>query len=485
MSTSQVKSSLSFLLDQKVLILGLGREGLSSYKFLRSVFPDLKIILADKKELEKLSPQVQAAIKNDHLVEFRLQDQSFKLTDYQVVIKSAGVSHYLPQVKLAKDQGVEFTSNTKLFFKVVNGFKTNSSFPNYPLVIGVTGTKGKTTTASLIYHLLKESGKSAYLGGNVGLAPLDLLSQEVLSSPTPIFVLELSSHQLFDLQVSPDIGVVQAISPEHLDYYPNLEEYYRAKNAIAQYQTASNWLIFNQDSDPATATAQLSSAQKIPYSLTQSQAVLTASDNGVKYQNQLVLKPDQIPIKGKHNLLNVMPAVAIGKLLELSDQQLGQVIKTFKPVEHRLEVVGQAHGVEFVNDSAGTTPESAIAALDAYDGKSIILIAGGSDKKENFDRLAAQIVKSKLKMLLLFPSTGKKIWQAVKLASQAKQASMPHHVFVRSMDRASEWAKAEMGQGDVVLLSPACASFTTFKNYQDRGLQFKDQVKLILDQNRG
>ena len=199
-----------------------------------------------------------------------------------------------------------------------------------------------------------------------------------------------------------------------------------------------------------------------------------------------MVKISDVTLRGRHNLLNVMPAGGVARLLDITKEQINQALSTFIPVEHRLELVGRTeNGVEFVNDSAGTTPESAIAALEAYQGQSVILIAGGSDKGAKFDQLAVKILDSRIKLLILFPTTGGLILAAVKKLAQTTNALVPSHVETESMKQAFVEVKKVVSAGDVVLLSPACASFSTFANYADRGKQFKQQAELFFHQGGG
>jgi len=464
--------------DKKILILGLGREGVSSYHFLRKHLPDQKLILVDKLKLKELSPKLQTKVAEDSLAEFVLDDAGLDLSQFEIIVKSAGITPYTKRFEKIRQAGIEFSSNIKLFFEVIESQKQpNQDFPSYPLVIGVTGTKGKTTTASLIHHVLKESGLNSKFGGNVGHPALDMLDES--ANNKNIYVLELSSNQLLDLETSPDIAVVQQLSPEHLDYYPNVDTYYHAKYPIAKYQRDQDWLLYYQGSSQTVRLAEASPAQKIPFNLNNPSLELSSADGWLIYQNEKIISASEIPLKGKHNLLNTLPSIAVGKLFNLNKSQISTAIKSFKSIEHRLESAGIVRGVEFINDSAGTTPEATIAALQTYADKSIILLAGGSEKGAELDQLAEEILASNIKLLLLFPTTGKKIWQALMQVCKQKNKSMPHHMFVSSMEGAFKWIQAEMAENVLVLLSPACASFSTFKNYQDRGNQFKHQVKLL------
>ncbi len=379
MITSHTQAWYQQLRRKRVAIWGLSREGWSTYSYLRKHFPRMELTLIDKLPWDQLSSSFQNILESDEDVKYLKQTSALRLYSFEVVFKSAGIRPYQQLVQEAWQKGVIFSSNIKLFFDVIKENKPSSTERlSYPLLIGVTGTKGKTTTASLIYHILSQTCQDVYFGGNVGQPILDQLSlAEEAGLKRSIFVLELSSNQLLDLHMSPNIAVVQALTPDHLDYYPTVESYYSAKSAIARFQTSQDWLLFASRSAPTQVLAGLSPAYKIEYDLNNQILELTTDSDWILFRGERVVKISEVPLKGRHNLLNVMPAVGVARLLDITKEQINQALSTFTPVEHRLELVGRTeNGVEFVNDSAGTTPESAIAALEAYQGQSVILIAG-------------------------------------------------------------------------------------------------------------
>src|SRR3990167_4608026 len=274
----------------KVLVLGFAREGQSTSNFLHSKFPDLQIDHADQKD----GP-----------------DYLSHLTDYSLVIKSPGVSPHKPEIVAAKSAGVIFTSHMQIFFEVCPSKNT----------IGVTGTKGKSTTTSLIHHVLKDHFPTV-LVGNIGKPALDYLNE---ITPQTWVVCELSSYQLMDLTVSPHIAVLQNIYPDHLDYHKDFEEYKNAKLNIAKYQTPNDYLITKLDIPDPPIPSQL---------------------------------------LGSHNQLNILPSVIIGRLLKIPDAKIYAAIKTFKPLETRLELIAEKNGIKFYADTLATIPEATIAAID-------------------------------------------------------------------------------------------------------------------------
>lgn len=479
MEVSSKSVWLDKYLHKTILVWGLGREGLSSYRFLRRYLPKQRFVLADRQSLAQLPSEFAQIMAEDDLAEYK-SDQMIKLTDFDWVVKSAGISPYRADVEAAKLKGTLFTSNTQIFFEVMASMLKPGKFPRYPLVIGVTGTKGKTTTTTMIYHLLKSAHLNVHLaGGNAGIPSLNLITPDVLESHDPIFVLELSSHQLNGLTHSPQIGVVQALTPEHQDYFPSLESYYQSKIAIAKFQTDQDKLIYFADSPETVELAKLGSASKISMSLQDSARDLALDDGWLTFLNQKIIQVNDLPLKGKHNIANVLPALAVGQYLGFSIAQIKAGLMSFTSVEHRLELVRTVRGVQFINDSAGTTPEAAVAAIHTFAAQPLILLVGGSEKGVSFTDLAQTILKAKVKLLLLFPKTGQEILREVQQLAEEQNLPIPPYYQVDSMPAAFAHLKDKIQTGDVVLLSPACASFTTFKNYQDRGQQFKKQTELI------
>ncbi len=290
------------------------------------------------------------------------------LKNYDVIVKSPGVPIHLPEVEKAFKQG-KITSQTEIFLENCPG-----------KIVGVTGTKGKSTTASLVYQILKQGGLKAHLVGNIGKPVLNLLFR---ATPKDVYVYELSSHQLYNLEKSPHIAVLLEYFPEHLDYYKNFKEYAKAKANITRYQTKNDYLIFNSGDKIVREIAKKSKAKKIP-------------------------------IKGKYYELDRNAAKAVGKIFKIPLRIIQKAIKKFKPLPHRLELVGTFKGITFYNDALSTIPETAIAAIDALGANVQTIMLGGYDRKIEFKNLAKSVFKSKIKNVILFPTTGEKIWKAIR-----------------------------------------------------------------------
>jgi len=465
---------LEELKNSSIVILGLGAEGISSYQFLRKNFPKKQIALADQTAAKDLNSELKKIKKNDSNLIWHLgKNYHEKLADYQIIIKTAGIPITEKFIEKAIKKGTKISSNTKIFFDLCPG-----------KIVGITGTKGKSTTSTLTYQILKNAGFDTVLVGNIGQPPLNLL--EKIKEET-IVVNELSSHQLAQLEKSPEIAIVQDIKPEHLDYYKDFEEYFAAKTAIAKYQSKKDILIYNPDLEGSSRMAKLSPANKIHHRLgqksaTNKQAKVFQKKAAIFYKKSALLPAEkiidrqEIPLLGEHNLYNIMPAIIIAKIFDIPTEIIRKTIINFKSLDHRLELVAEINNVKYYDDSIATNPHAAIMALRSFPQNSVILLAGGHERNQDFSEYAAEIIKQKVKAILLFPSTGERILKFIKKADP--QFEIESHL-VKSMNEAVKIAHKISQAGDVVLLSPAAASFGLFKNYKDRGQQFAQAAKAL------
>lgn len=381
------------------------------------------------------------------------------LNKYDLVVRSPGVKLSL----LKNANPAKITSQTKLFFDLCPS-----------PIIGVTGTKGKGTTASLIYEMLKAEGKNVYLGGNIGKSPFDFLDKLNAHS---IVVLELSSFQLMDLKKSPHIAVMLMTTSEHLDWHTDVKEYIDAKRNLLRFQTKSDFAIVNRDY-PASLESDVYSEGKVYYVSREREGyegcfvsgnMLVVQMNGKNYD---LIPSEEVFLPGKHNLENVCAAIMAAKLCGISNENIVKVIKTFKGLEHRIELVGEINGVKYYDDSFSTTPETAIAAIEAFENPEI-LILGGSSKNSDFTELGRLISSKKnIKAIIGIGVEWPKIRSKI-----SKKSKIPFIEGAENMEKIVKSAAEIAKEGDVVLLSPACASFDMFKNYKDRGEQFKKEVK--------
>jgi UDP-N-acetylmuramoylalanine--D-glutamate ligase len=484
------------LASQQIVILGLGQEGWSSYQFLRQVLPQLPLAVADRQSANQLAPELQATFAQDKYLTLHLgEDHLEQLAQYNLIIKTPGMPVTLPQIQSALQQDIRLSSNLQLFLEIIKHWQQHSQKNSivqlpYPLTIGVTGTKGKSTTASLIHHLLVETGHQSLLVGNIGQPALDMINQVTLKS---IVVMEMSSHQLAELTISPDIAVVQKITSEHLDYYEDTAAYIHSKEAITKYQKVNQYVVYNPNYPNSTKIASLSPGIKIKVAPTAPAEVnkpdiqvyskshyLTFRDSNQTQTEEKIISHQDIPLSGEHNLHNVAPAVVIGKLFKIPNSSIKRAISSFLPLPHRLEQVALKNGITYVNDSMATMPDAAISALSCFPEGSVILLAGGHERNQDFKQFAKQIVAKKVKALVLFPANGERLLTTVQqeLRTQNQEPAIPY-LIARSMPEALEFAQQYAQNGNVVLLAPGAASFGVFKNYADRGDQFREWVKKL------
>ncbi len=450
----KIKSQRPFeqLASSSVLILGLGQEGLSSLRFLRSHYPDKTIAVADQKDRS----QDLAEFDSARLQTYFSPDYLRNLNQYDIIIKTAGIPISTPEIQQAMAAGKQIWSNTQMFFDLCPG-----------QIIGITGTKGKSTTSQLIYELLKSEKLDTVLLGNIGEAPLNKIIE--ITAQT-LVVAELSCHQLAELQDSPEVSVVLDIKPEHLDYYKDFASYFQSKSAIARHQKNSDLLIYNPQLEGAAAMAKLSSGQKLTHSLTDSQATSYLQDENLHYQGEKIMPVSEIALLGPHNLYNILPAIIVAKHFGISTERIRQTIRNFRGLPHRLELVAERGGVRYIDDSIAVNPHAAIMALRSFEPDTVILLAGGYEREQDFSELIEQAKQSRVKHIIALPDTGK------RLHEQAQAAGLTS-TLVTDLREATMLAKKLAQAGDVVLLSPASASYNSFENYAERGATFAKLVK--------
>lgn len=445
--------------NKKVAILGFGIEGRDLVKFLLQKGAIVTVL--DRKVQSELdlaglpAPKINFICGPDYL--------SQGLKDYEIVFRSPGVYRYLPEIIEAEKSGVEISSSIKLFFDLCPA-----------KIIGVTGTKGKGTTSTLIYKILETSGKNVYLAGNIGKPVLSLLPKLKKDSWV---ILELSSFQLIDMAKSPHIAVVLNITLDHMDWHKNKEEYVNAKKNIVRFQLEDDLAVINADYESSMQFAKEAKAGKYYFSkkkkvkgcyVQKNQIVLETS--GEKWE---VGSTKDLLLRGRHNWENVSAAVCASYLAKADIDSIKKAVFSFKGLEHRLELVESVGGVTFYNDSISTNPQTTRAAVEAF-SESKTLILGGSDKGLGYDEMARKISSDKsVKGIIFIGEIGKKIADSFKKANFSGGALILGKV---PMDRVIEVAAQSTPKGGIVLLSPATASFDMFKDYKDRGNQFKEAV---------
>lgn len=480
---------MSDLNSGEIIILGLGREGLSTYHYLRQQFPDKNFTLADRNQSTKLYanfPDWQKIAQQDQALNWQLGDNYLEhLANYDWLIKTAGIAITTPEIQEALEQnpGLQVTSNMQLFFDHCPG-----------TIIGITGSKGKSTTSQLTFEILSQAGQKTVLLGNIGRPALNYLN--IVDADT-LVVAELSSHQLAELKSSPQVAVLLDVTLEHLDYFPDFETYFKSKTAITRYQNPNDWLVFNPKLTGAARLAALSSVranhqiqhgleknadkQSLQLFIDQSAIFWRDTSQGSGDQALEKIMPlSDIPLLGQHNLYNVLSAIAVAKIFNIPPESIQNTIKNFHGLPHRLELVAEIAGVKYYDDSIGTNPQASAAALHSFPQGKVILLAGGSDKKLPFDDYIQAIIDQQVKGLLLFPPMGENIQTQLQTAWKNQgldSKNLPPMQAVSSMAEAVQQAQTWAKPGDIVLLSPACASFGLFKDYQDRGEQFQLAIK--------
>lgn len=413
----------------KIVIAGFGVEGQSNLRYFREKFPEADFLVADERE------------KVDNLPENVAYRTGFSgLEDADLIVRSPS----LPPKKI-KTSGRIWSS-------------TNEFFANCPAtIIGVTGTKGKGTTCSFISSILRAAGKTVHLVGNIGVPALDILPK---IEKNDIVVYELSSFQLWDLQKSPHVAVVLMIEPDHLNVHADFNDYLAAKTNIAKFQTADDYVVYNSQNEFSSSIADTSSAQKKEYPFVLSDDITSA-----------------IRLPGKHNIDNACAAIAAVKsiLPNVSDDEIKKGLSEFTGLPHRLKFVAEKYGVKYYDDSISTTPGSAIAALKAF-VEPKILILGGSDKGADYFELAKEIARQNVRLIIINGANSGEIREVLreeKVDCEIVQLNMA------GMKEVAKSAKNKAQSGDVVILSPAAASFDMFKSYSDRGEQFVAAVEEI------
>ena len=405
---------LERLCGKRILILGFGREGRSSLAFVNKYLPNAQVAVADKNPLDGVI----------HSGENYLQS----VYDYDIVIKTPGIS-----LKDFDTKGVEITSQTDLFLSQY-----------HHQTIGISGTKGKSTTTSLIYHLLKSSGRDAILTGNIGIPCFDIMEQIHEDS---IVVYELSAHQLEYVHNSPRVGVLLNVFEEHLDHFGTFERYKQAKFNLLRYMDAEDFAVVHDTLMMETLTLGVSS---------------------VVFSNMAFdIDEETLPILGPHNLLNVKAALCACEAFGVDAREVIPHLYTFKPLEHRLEPVGTFGGVTFVNDSISTIPQAAVAACQTL-GRVDFLLLGGFDRDIDYAPLVEYMVVHPVPHLLFTGKAGERMMVMMK-GRGVVSALVPY----QCMEEAFGYLRQNAQQGDVCLLSPAASSYDQYKNFEERGAKFK------------
>ncbi|HSW66223.1 MAG TPA: UDP-N-acetylmuramoyl-L-alanine--D-glutamate ligase [Bacillota bacterium] len=430
----------------KVAIVGYGLEGRSALRYWQQQGAD--ILVCDRNEKIEVPPGVKSQLGPDHMK---------NLDGYDVIMRTAGLH---PKHILAENPGVEDKITT-----TVDEFIRVSPTRN---LIGVTGTKGKGTTCMLIKTMLEAAGKQTFIGGNYGISPFDFLDQ---LTPDSWVVLEFSSYMLYDIHRSTHIAVCLVMHPEHLDWHGDVQDYYRAKQNLFAHQSENDVAIYYADNLVSHKIASASPGDKIAYFDEPGAYVTEGGD--IMIDQTVLCKTSELKLLGKHNWQNVCAAVtAVWQVAQVPDAIRG-VLTTFAGLPHRLEMVREVEGVQYYNDSFASDPYAAEAAIEAIPGKKLLITGGWDERQLPLDNYAEVIAKNKdVQGVLLIGASAERLGAALKKAGYTSFFISP----ARTMPEIVMEAQSHAKKGYSVVLSPGFPSFDMFKNFEERGLQFKEAV---------
>lgn len=424
---SAVPEQFKFLGMENVLILGYGREGEATEKYLKKYHPELSIGIAD--------------LKTDKNY-LKRQD------NFDIAVKTPGINRNLLRVP--------YVTATNIFFsrlrqpasvpRAGGGYGGQAKILGKNTIIGVTGSKGKSTTASLIYKIIKTAGKNVEFLGNIGKPMIEAFLRPIPKNK--IFVLELSSYQLDDIKFSPDIAVTTNLFPEHMDFHKGEEKYYNAKKNIINFQGQNGYFIYN------------------PKNKIMKQWLYNYAGHPVPFAPKIPVRNTEIPILGEHNKDNIRAAVSVAKILRIPDKIIKKAIMDFKGLPHRLEFIGEFKGIKFYDDAISTTPESTIMAIKTLKSIGSIFL-GGEDRGYKFGELEKALKKHKIKNVVLFPESGKRI---------LKNKRGFNVIETKSMEEAVRFAYKNTQKNHICLLSCASPSYSLWKNFEEKGDEFKKYV---------
>lgn len=449
---------------RKVAIVGLGVSNLPLVEYLYEKKANVTVF--DERDIDSISKDIMDKITT-YGFGFHFGEDALKnLKGFNVIFRSPSCLPTRKELVDEANNGAIVTTEVELLMKMC------------PCkIVGVTGSDGKTTTTSLINAILKKAGYNTFLGGNIG-TPLFTKLPDM--RPEDILVLELSSFQLMGMEISPDIAVITNITPNHLNIHKDYEEYIEAKKNIFKYQDEKGVLVLNYDNEITRNCEKeangkvifFSSKNKLDNGYIVDEDVIKECEDKIRKH---ILNVEDVILRGNHNYQNIATAIAATSSLVDIDT-IVEAVKEFKPVEHRIEFIRELDGVKWYNDSASSSPSRTLSGINAFK-EDIILIAGGYDKNLDYTPLAKPIIE-KVKSLILIGQTSGKIFDAVKLELEKENKEIDIHM-CESLEETIKLAKKVAKPGQVVLFSPASASFDMFKNFADRGNQFKELVKKI------
>jgi len=446
-----INDLIKYFQDKKVIILGFGREGQSTYKLIRKYLKEQQLYIADRKENFQDNYKF---LKEDSNVTFISGEKYLEnLEEYDIIMKTPGISflgvdtsEYLSKIK----------SQLELLLEFFNNF-----------TIGITGTKGKSTTTSLIYQMLKDQNKKSILLGNIGVPIFDYIDT---IEDDMILVLEISSHQLEYTELSPNISILLNVYEEHLDHYESFEKYAMAKCNIFKYQNKSDYFLYNYDD--AILSCLVKNTNGITYEVSfegKAKSDIFFKEDKIYFKDKAIYddKIEKRNLVGNYNLNNIMFVLGVSEILKLDLNKSIKSINNFKTLEHRLELVGVYNNISYYDNCIGTVPMATIEAVKAL-GDVDTLIIGGMDRGTDYSEFIKFLNDSDITNIICMPKTGHDI---------AKKLKEEKSYIVKTMEEAVDVAKRVTKSGKSCLLSPAAASFGFFKNFEEKGNLYKKLVK--------
>ncbi|UTE71179.1 UDP-N-acetylmuramoyl-L-alanine--D-glutamate ligase [Rossellomorea marisflavi] len=449
-----MKSSVKFK-HKKVLVLGLAKSGVTAASLLHKL--DAFVTVNDQKPLSE-NPAAQGllqegikVITGSHPIE--LMDEGF-----QYVIKNPGIPYTNPLIQKALEKGIPVLTEVELAYLISEAD-----------MIGITGTNGKTTTTTLLFEMLADGGQNPLIAGNIGTVASEVAQE---AGPHNKMVVELSSFQLMGIEeFRPHIAIITNLYEAHLDYHGSLHDYWQAKVNITKNQTEDDFLIINDDQTHLIEAVAHTKAQVVPFSTTKE--VLDGAyikEDAIYFRDEFIVSLNDIVLPGAHNLENILSAVAACKLYDVPNDSIRKVLSVFAGVKHRTQFVKEVEGRKFYNDSKATNSLATKSALNAFAGPTILL-AGGLDRGNDFDDLIPYM--KNVSTLIVFGET------AQKLAETGRKAGIKSIITVDNVEKAVPVAYEHSRAGDVILLSPACASWDQYRTFEERGDMFIDAVHML------
>ena len=443
-----IKDLIDYLSDKNINILGFGREGQSTYKLIRKYLPNKIITISDLKENFQDNFDFLQNDKNLNLISG--EKYLDNLERFDIIIKSPGISFAKIDITQFKDK---ISSQMELFLQF---------FDNY--TIGITGTKGKSTTSSLIYTILKDQNKDVLLLGNIGKPIFDYINE---ISNTTILVLEMSAHQLEFMKYSPNISILLNLFEEHLDHYKSYEDYIAAKCNIYKFQHENDYFLYSLDNETLKEHVKNPKAKTYTISINEKADIYLQNDDVIFNNKKIYDKNQKRNLVGDYNLSNIMFTLVVSEILKLDLNKSINSINNFKTLKHRLEFVGNVDGINYYDNSIATVPMATIEAIKALKNVDTLII-GGMDRGIDYTDFIKYLDSSDISNIVCMPKTGHDI---------AKKLKNKKTFIVNTLEEAVDISKKVTGKDMSCLLSPAAASYGFFKNFEEKGDLFQKLVK--------